>query len=250
MVELHRVAKSFGANTALHALTARMEAGTTTVVIGPSGSGKSTLLRLVIGLTRPDSGSVRFKGTEVRPETVKALRAEMGYVVQQGGLFPHLTARQNVTLMARYHGWDDGRLRRRLEELSTLTRLPVELLDRFPLQLSGGQRQRVSLMRALLLDPELLLLDEPLGALDPMIRAELQRELLEIFRSLRKTVVLVTHDIGEAIFFADRIILLHEGRLVQAGTPRDLLDAPAQPFVTEFINAQLFSIRELERRSP
>jgi osmoprotectant transport system ATP-binding protein len=159
-------------------------------------------------------------------------------VIQEGGLFPHLTAGANVTLAARYFGWDARRIETRLEELCVLTHFPREGLSRYPVQLSGGQRQRVSLMRALMPGPELLFLDEPLGALDPMIRAELRAELKSIFRLLGQTVVLVTHDLAEAEFFADRVVLLRDGRVVQQGVLRDLVERPADPFVTRFINAQ------------
>src|SRR5262249_46393423 len=161
------------------------------VLIGPSGCGKSTLIRVMIGLIRPDTGSVRFNAIELTVENARELRQRMGYVVQDGGLFPHLTARENATLMARYLGWDSKRISTRLAELTALTQFPEEGLDRYPVQLSGGQRQRVSLMRALMLDPDLLLLDEPLGALDPIIRSELQEDLRRIFQSLGKTVVMV-----------------------------------------------------------
>jgi osmoprotectant transport system ATP-binding protein len=192
----------------------------------------------MIGLIRPDSGRIYFQECEVVPAAVLALRQKMGYVIQEGGLFPHLTVRANVTLMARYLKWDRGRIERRLRELAEITRFPLEGLGRFAAQLSGGERQRVSLMRALMLDPDVLLLDEPLGALDPMIRADLQTDLKRIFQTLRKTVVLVTHDIGEAAFFGDLIVLLHNGRIVQEGTLEELFRAPAEPFVTSFINAQ------------
>ena len=162
----------------------------------------------------------------------------MGYVVQDGGLFPHLTAAGNVSLMARYLGWDAARIRGRLDGLTTLTRFPGEALARYPAQLSGGQRQRVGLMRALMLDPEVLLLDEPLGSLDPLVRAELQEDLAEVFRSLGKSVVMVTHDLAEAAFFGHEIVLLRDGRIVQRGVLEDLLNTPADPFVTRFIRAQ------------
>ena len=162
----------------------------------------------------------------------------MGYVIQDGGLFPHLTARGNAALVARFLGWDAERIDGRLDELVELTHFPADGLDRYPAQLSGGQRQRVSLMRALMLDPDVLLMDEPLGALDPMIRRDLQGELRAIFRSLGKTVVMVTHDLGEAGYFGDTIVLIREGRIVQRGSFRDLLTAPADAFVTEFVNAQ------------
>src|SRR5208283_5251807 len=188
-----------------HPTDLTLPSGKTTVLIGPSGCGKSTLLRLMIGLIAPDTGTVRFQGLELTPVTARSLRQRMGYVVQDGGLFPHLTARQNATLMARYLGWEPERIDARLADLTARTQFPAEGLDRYPVQLSGGQRQRVSLMRALLLDPDVLLFDEPLGALDPMIRSDLQEVLRNLFRSLGKTVVLVTHDLGEAGYFGDRI---------------------------------------------
>jgi osmoprotectant transport system ATP-binding protein len=159
-------------------------------------------------------------------------------VIQEGGLFPHLTARENLGLLARYVGQDHERVEERARELCELTRFPIEGLDRYPVQLSGGQRQRVGLMRALMLDPDALLLDEPLGALDPMIRAELQEDLKEIFRARGKTVVLVTHDMGEAAYFADEVVLLRAGRIVQRGEVRALLESPAEAFVSDFVRAQ------------
>jgi osmoprotectant transport system ATP-binding protein len=162
----------------------------------------------------------------------------MGYVIQEGGLFPHLTAGQNVSLVARDLGWGPPRIAARIAELTDLVRIPRELLGRFPSQLSGGQRQRVGVMRALMLDPAVLLMDEPLGALDPMIRSRLQADLRDVFRRLRKTVLLVTHDMAEAAFLGESIVLMRDGRIVQQGTPQDLLERPSDPFVTEFIRAQ------------
>jgi osmoprotectant transport system ATP-binding protein len=162
----------------------------------------------------------------------------MGYVVQDGGLFPHQTAAGNASLVARYLGWSRVRVAARMAELAGLVRLPADFLTRYPAQLSGGQRQRVGLMRALMLDPAVLLLDEPLGALDPLVRAELQADLRDVFRALGKTVVLVTHDLAEAAYFADDIVLLRDGRVVQRGRPAELVRAPAEPFVTQFIQAQ------------
>ena len=165
------------------------------------------------------------------------VRRGLGYVTQDGGLFPHLTARRNVDLIARYLRWDRVRIDERVAELAGLTRFPTDGLDRFPAQLSGGQKQRASLMRALMLDPRVILLDEPLGALDPMVRAELQADLRSIFRSLEKTVVMVTHDLAEAGWFGDEIILMRDGRIVQRGTLRQFVDHPAEAFVTRFVSA-------------
>ncbi len=238
ILELREVSKSFGTVSVLAPITLAVARGRSTILIGPSGCGKSTLLRLMLGLLRPDAGSVCFRGVELAPNNVRGLRQAMGYVVQDGGLFPHLTAAGNVSLMARYLGWDEARIGVGVDALTTLTRFPREALARYPAQLSGGQRQRVGLMRALMLDPEILLLDEPLGALDPLVRAELQEDLAEVFRALGKSVVLVTHDLAEAVFFGHEIVLLREGRIVQRGVLKDLLNAPADPFVTRFIRAQ------------
>ena len=238
MLQLAGASVNYRTSIALRSIDLKIETGRTTVLIGPSGCGKSTILRLMIGLLAPSSGCVTFEGIPITVRNVLQVRRRMGYVIQEGGLFAHLTASGNVALMPRYLRWPRNRTDVRLRQLSELARLPAELLDRYPLELSGGQRQRVSLMRALVLDPEVLLLDEPLGALDPMVRHDLQQDLKEVFRSVRKTVVLVTHDITEAAFFADTIVLLRDGRIVQQGTLRDLIDHPADPFVTEFVNAQ------------
>ncbi len=238
MIDLIGVSKSYGRTVALERSDLSVRPGETTVLIGPSGCGKSTLLRLMIGLIRPDGGKVLFEDSPVDADTVFDVRRRIGYVIQDGGLFPHLTARGNVSLMASQLGWKRERVEIRLLELAELTRFPRDGLDRYPVQLSGGQRQRVGLMRALMLDPDVLLLDEPLGSLDPLIRAELQDDLREIFRTLRKTVVIVTHDLAEAGFFGDTIVLLSEGRVVQQGALETLVRQPADPFVTRFVNAQ------------
>jgi osmoprotectant transport system ATP-binding protein len=232
------VSASYGIQTVLHPTDLTFPEKRTTVLIGPSGCGKSTVLRLLVGLIQPDSGEVLFAGQPVTPATVLGVRRQLGYVIQDGGLFPHLTARGNVTLLAEYLGWAGDQIQRRLSELTELTRFPADGLERYPTQLSGGQRQRVALMRALMLEPAALLLDEPLGALDPLIRADLQEDLRRIFQTLGKTVVLVTHDLGEADYFADTIVLMQAGRIVQQGTLAELWRAPADPFVRRFIQAQ------------
>jgi osmoprotectant transport system ATP-binding protein len=237
LIELRSVAKRYGTAAALHPASLSIPAGRTTALIGPSGCGKSTLLRLVIGLIEPSEGEILFEGQPVRTGDIR-LRRRMGYVIQDGGLFPHLTAAQNVLLMARHLRRADSENTNRLTELCDLTRFPREGLTRYPVELSGGQRQRVSLMRALMLQPDVLLLDEPLGALDPLVRAGLQTDLKEIFRQLGQTVLLVTHDMGEAGYLGDRIVLMNEGRIVQEGTLGDLRDRPAAPFVGQFLSAQ------------
>ncbi len=238
MLTLRGVTKSYGGVEVLHATDLTVPAGRTTVLIGPSGSGKSTLLRLMAGLVVPTTGTVSLDGEAVTQASAAALRRRIGFVVQEGGLFPHLTVRGNVTLMARHLGWDRKRIESRLSDLAELTHFARDRFDAYPVQLSGGQRQRVSLMRALMLEPHLLLLDEPLGALDPLIRSDLQTDLRGIFRSLGKTVVIVTHDLGEAAYLGDQLVLLEGGRVVQEGAFDDLVQRPAQPFVTKFVNAQ------------
>jgi len=238
MLRLEQAARHYDGVAALAPIDLDVDPGRTLVVIGPSGCGKTTLLGLMNGLVHPDHGRVLFDGEPLGPKTLVAARRRMGYVIQEGGLFPHLTAGANVVLLARVLGWSRERMQARLIELARIAHFPESGLGRYPLELSGGQRQRVSLMRALMLDPDVLLLDEPLGALDPLIRFELQNELRDIFRTLGKTVVLVTHDMSEAAFFADSIILLRDGRVVQRGSVDDLMRRPADPFVTRFINAQ------------
>src|SRR6266850_2004856 len=237
-VKLEDVCKRYDDAIALYPTNLSIESGKTMVLIGPSGCGKSTLLRLIIRLIESDSGSIEFDGKPVTPDNINALRRRIGYVIQEGGLFPHLTARANVLLMARHIGKSEEETHNRLLELSELTRFSQDLLPRYPGELSGGQRQRVSLMRALMLSPELLLLDEPLGALDPLVRAGLQKDLKEIFARLHQTALLVTHDLAEAAYLGDEIVLMHEGRIVQRGSIADLREKPANDFVCEFINAQ------------
>ncbi len=241
-VELRGVSKRYSARPgdrpALEPTDALFPAGATSVLIGPSGCGKSTLLRLVNGLVQPDTGEILVGEQRVDAATLPALRLRMGYLIQEGGLFPHLTAAANATLMARHLGWERSRTEARLAELARLTHLPEDALARHPSELSGGQRQRVALIRALLLDPDVLLLDEPLGALDPMIRSDLQRDLRTIFRSLAKTVVLVTHDLAEAAWFADVVFLMRAGRIVQRGSLEELVASPADDFVERFLDAQ------------
>ncbi len=238
MLSLHGVWKSFGSDPVLSGIDLAVHPGDTVALIGASGCGKSTLLRLAIGLTRPDRGEVRVGDAPLTDDNVLELRRRIGYVIQGGGLFPHLRARDNVALQARYLGWSNDRTAARLAELARLTHLPAELFDRYPAELSGGQRQRISLIRALMPDPDLLLLDEPLGALDPIVRRDLQEELREIFAQLRKTVVLVTHDLAEAAFFSRRLVLLAGGRIVQEGPLAELREQPAEDFVRRFVDAQ------------
>ena len=232
MITLRHVTKRLGGRVVVDDVSLTVRAGATHVLLGSSGSGKSTILRMMLGLLRPDAGEVIVDADEGTPGRC------IGYVVQEGALYPHLTVARNVVLPARAAGWEAARERARLADLAGLAGLQQELLDRYPAELSGGQRQRVSLMRALMLDPPILLLDEPLGALDPITRAELQAQLVRIFGELHKTVVLVTHDVREAFVFGAGITLLREGRVVQQGTFADLATRPATPFVADFLSAQ------------
>jgi osmoprotectant transport system ATP-binding protein len=238
MIELKDVSKVYGKQTALAPTTAQFETGRTTVLLGPSGCGKSTLLRIILGLITPTSGIVTVDSEKVDAASVQTIRRKIGYVIQDGGLFPHLTVEQNITLLARHLQRPAIEIAKRVGELSKLAQIDESLLARFPAELSGGQRQRVGLMRALMLDPPTLLLDEPLGALDPITRNELQRQLKEIIGRLKKTVVLVTHDLSEAAYLGDSIALMRGGRIVQFGTAHELRTSPAEPYVTDFLTAQ------------
>ena len=249
MISAENVSKTYAGQTALAPTTLALAPGRTTVLIGPSGCGKSTLLRILIGLITPDTGRVVLGETVLTPQNAETERHAVGYVIQDGGLFPHLSAAGNTALLAKFLGKSPGDIQRRIAELAALVQLPAESLSRYPSGLSGGQRQRVGLMRALMLDPPLLLLDEPLGALDPITRSELQTQLKGIFAQLHKTVVLVTHDMGEAAYFGDTIVLMRAGQIVQAGSLDDLLHRPAEPYVTDFIRAQRSPIPEVPEAS-
>jgi osmoprotectant transport system ATP-binding protein len=238
VLRLQNISKRYASAVAISDLTLECPTGRTTVLIGPSGCGKSTLLRCIVGLEQPDAGTIHFDGELLDTERLTDARRRIGYVIQEGGLFPHLTGYENVALLARYLHWESSRIAARIRELSSLVRMLDELLARYPQELSGGQRQRIGLMRALMLDPDLLLLDEPLGHLDPMIRFDLQQDLKRIFDTLKKTVVLVTHDLHEAGYLGHQIVLMRDGRIVQRGTADELVTTPAEPFVAQFVHAQ------------
>jgi osmoprotectant transport system ATP-binding protein len=234
-LRLANVTKRYGAGAAVDGIDLTFASGRTTALLGPSGCGKSTVLRLLVALVTPDAGAITIDGRPLGGQDIEALRRRVGYVIQDGGLFPHLTAAENVTLMANYLRWEPARAAKRLDELAALTRFPTDALARYPNELSGGQVQRVAIMRALLLDPEVLLLDEPLSALDPLVRTELRDDLRGIFRSLAKTVIVVTHDVVEAAHLADVVVLMRAGRVVQQGPFAALAASPADPFVTAFL---------------
>lgn len=238
MIVLDKVTKTFGQHVALDTVSIHFEAEQTHVLLGSSGCGKSTILRLILGLMAPDAGEVQVDDTVVTAATRSILIRKMGYVVQEGGLYPHLTAYRNVALPAEVQRWTTARINARVQELAEMMGFDDAILQHYPSQLSGGQRQRIGLMRSLILDPPLLLMDEPLGALDPVVRADLQTQLKHIFTTLGKTVVLVTHDIREAAIFGDTVTLMTTGRVVQRGAFADLALRPAEPFVSEFMQAQ------------
>ncbi len=208
------------------------------VFLGPSGCGKTTLLKMTNRLIEPDAGTIALDGVDARQMEVAGLRRRMGYVIQQVGLFPHMTVAQNIAVVPDLLGWDKGRISARVDELLELVNLaPGSFRGRYPAQLSGGQQQRVGLARALAGDPEVLLMDEPFGAIDAITRANLQDEILQLHRRLGKTILFVTHDVDEALRLADVIAVFREGRLVQLGSPCELLAHPADTFVSALVGA-------------
>jgi osmoprotectant transport system ATP-binding protein len=238
MLTLQNIYKTFEGKPVLTDVNLNVPKGATHALIGSSGSGKTTLLRITLGLIPFDKGYVKINDHALLSFTPVEWADRIGYVPQDGGLFPHISGFENVSLIAKLRGWNKQKIESRVEELRKLVGLEAQLLAQFPFELSGGQQQRVAIMRAAMMDPQVMLLDEPMAALDPLIRRSLQQELKSIFQSLGKTVLLVTHDLGEAVFLAEQITLLHEGKIMQTGTYRDLLKKPADPFVTAFINAQ------------
>ncbi|MFP5379062.1 MAG: ABC transporter ATP-binding protein [Vicinamibacteria bacterium] len=224
---------------ALRGLDLEIRKGETLALLGPSGCGKTTTLRLINRLIDPTGGRVVVGGQDVAALDPVRLRRRMGYVIQQSGLFPHQTVADNVATVPRLLRWDKARIRARVDELLALVGLdPAIFRDRYPAQLSGGQQQRVAVARAMSLDPEILLMDEPFGALDPITRGELPREFRELEKLVAKTVVIVSHDLDEAFALGDRVALLHDGELAQLGTPDELRSAPASPWVERFLSGR------------
>ena len=223
---------------AVENLSLTIPAGDICVLVGPSGAGKTTAMKLVNRLIELDEGDIRIDGTSIRDQNVVELRRGIGYVIQQVGLFPHMTIAENIATVPRLLGWSKQRIRERTADLLDLVGLEQDYADRYPSQLSGGQRQRVGLARALAVDPPLMLMDEPFGALDPITRDRLQLELLRLHEEVRKTIIFVTHDIDEAIKLGDRIAIMREGgHLAQYDTPDHLLAHPADDFVARFVGA-------------
>jgi osmoprotectant transport system ATP-binding protein len=237
MIRFDNVHKRYSDGThAVRGLDFEVEEGTTTVLVGPSGCGKTTTMKLVNRLEEPTEGTVYYDGTDVRELPATDLRRRIGYVIQDIGLFDHMTVGENVATVPELEGWDAERTDARVDELLELMGLPPgEYRDSYPAALSGGQQQRVGVARALAAGPDVMLMDEPFGALDPITREELQDEFLDIQREIDTTIVFVTHDINEALKMGDRIAVLNEGELIQYDTPTDLLDAPETKFVEEFV---------------
>ena len=240
MIELEHVAKVFPGQAipAVGDLSFEIPEGETAVLIGPSGCGKSTTLRMINRLIEPTSGTITVAGRDIAAQKPHELRLSIGYVIQQVGLFPHRTIARNIATVPDLLGWNRARVNARVEELMELVGLDAELASRYPSELSGGQQQRAGVARALAADPPVLLMDEPFGAVDPIVRLRLQEELLRLQRALRKTIVFVTHDIDEAIRLGDRMAVLNVGGVLeQYGRPVDVLAEPASPFVLEFLGA-------------
>ncbi len=246
MITLEHVTKRYPATgvVAVDDLSLHIPEGLTVALIGPSGCGKTTTMRMVNRLVDPTAGRILVNGEDVTHVDPVVLRRHIGYVIQQVGLFPHMTIAQNVAAVPNLLGWDRVRIIRRTEELLQLVGLnPEEMLERYPSQLSGGQRQRVGVARALAADPPVLLMDEPFGALDPIARTLLQAEFRQILRRVRKTVVLVTHDLDEATRLGDRIAIMRSGRIVQYDTPNVILSHPADAFVENFVGIDRALVR-------
>lgn len=249
MIEFHDVSKTFACRPAASHLNLHFAEGAFSVLIGTSGSGKSTTLKMINRLVEHDSGTIRFAGEEIRSLPVLELRRRMGYAIQSIGLFPHWTVAQNIATVPQLEKWSRGKINERVDELMALLGLDASLRDRYPHQLSGGQQQRVGVARALAANPQVLLMDEPFGALDPVTRGALQAEMSRIHRILGRTIVLVTHDIDEALRLADRLVLMDHGEVVQQGTPLELLTSPANDSVREFFGRSELGVRLLSLRT-
>ena len=237
MILYEKITKSYQAGiNAVADFTLSIAKGELLAIIGPSGCGKTTVLKMLNRLVEPTSGRILLHGEDIRTLDPTALRRSMGYVIQQVGLFPHMTILENITVVPDILGWPAEKQRARAYELLDLIDMnPSEFARRFPYQLSGGQQQRIGVLRALAADPAVILMDEPFGAVDPLTRTKLQQELKTLHTRLKKTILLVTHDIDEAFRLADRVLLMQSGRIVQVGTPTELLDRPATSFVDEYI---------------
>jgi osmoprotectant transport system ATP-binding protein len=249
MITFDHTCKSYDGTPAITDLNLHITQGELVVLLGPSGSGKSTALKMINRMVDHDGGRILLNGEEIYSFNVQDLRRRMGYAIQSVGLFPHWTVARNIATVPTLLGWNAARVQARVTELLQLLDLaPEQYASRYPHQLSGGQQQRVGVARALAADPDVLLMDEPFGALDPVTRATLQLELKRIHRATGKTIVLVTHDIDEALLLATRIVLLNHGRIAQVGTPLELLQQPASDFVADFMGRADLGLKQLSLR--
>ena len=240
VIQYENVCKKFAGSSkyAVDHVSAEIESGEFITILGSSGCGKTTLLKLTNRLYDPDDGKIIVEGVDIKTVDPVELRRRLGYVIQQVGLFPHMTIKENITVIPSLMKWDKRRMDERADELLKLVGLePAEFRDRYPHQLSGGQQQRIGLARALVLDPDIMLLDEPFGAIDAITRLNLQNELLRIQGSLGKTILFVTHDINEAFKMGNRVMVMNEGRLLQFDTPREIVQHPADEFVKSLIDS-------------
>lgn len=239
MLKFDHVSKVYeGGKKAVNDMILEVEKGEFVVFIGPSGCGKTTTMKMINRLIEPSNGSIHIEGENILEKDLVELRREIGYVIQQIGLFPHMTIQENISLVPKLLKWPEDKRRKRAEELLQLVGMEKEFLNRYPHELSGGQQQRIGVLRALAADPPLILMDEPFGALDPITRDTLQEEFKKLQQSLGKTIVFVTHDMDEALKLADRIVIMRDGKLVQVGTPDEILRNPADDFVEEFIGKE------------
>ena len=249
-IKFENIRKFYDGTAAITDLNLHIQQGELLVLLGPSGSGKSTVLKMVNRMTSHDAGQIFFNGREINSFNIQDLRRRMGYAIQSVGLFPHRTVAHNIATVPKLLGWDAQRVQARVNELLKLLAMdPKQYASRYPHQLSGGQQQRVGVARALAADPDVLLMDEPFGALDPVTRAALQLALKKIHRATGKTILFVTHDIDEALLLATRVVLLNHGLIAQVGTPLELLQRPANDFVADFLGRTDLGLKQLSLRS-
>ncbi len=242
MIKAENLVKKFGAFTAVDDISFEVKEGENLVFLGKSGCGKTTTLRMINRLIAPDSGKVFIGDTDIAQVQPKKLRRGIGYVIQNHGLFPHYTVSENVAIVPRLLKWTDGDIQERMEELFAKLKLDVALKNRYPEDLSGGQQQRVGLARSLMVNPPILLMDEPFGALDNLTRIGIRKEFRALDELVKKTIVMVTHDVQEAFELGDRICLMDQGKIIQIGKPEELLFRPQSDFVSEFFEEQRFQL--------
>jgi osmoprotectant transport system ATP-binding protein len=249
MIELLHVTKEYNNIKVVDDVSLKINSGETLVLLGTSGSGKTTTLKMINRLIEPDAGAIKINGENIKNQPLTELRRNIGYVIQQIGLFPHMTVKDNVAVILKLLKWDKTKINSRVALLLNITGLPVEeVWHKYPAQLSGGQMQRVGIARALAADPPIVLMDEPFGALDPITRANVQQEFKNLEQSIKKTIIIVTHDVVEAITLADKICLMDQGKIQQVGTPADLIFKPANPFVKKFFSAHRLQIELMATR--